>query len=206
MTPPSWEGWAEHYRSKCFTVLTPAYPGFQFEVEALRENTEADGLPRGRRARPLDLGSSRLGAGCRRRPGWGEQTRAANSSVADSRLTESVHRRREVSRWLRLARVGGPTVLLQLAGWRILGPDLRPARQDLGNPCARMSSTRIRRGRLLSARLRRHHVPARQPGDSPSRGAARGTRLGPCCQPPTGPRRGQSRPESAPSRSIRGGP
>jgi pimeloyl-ACP methyl ester carboxylesterase len=40
MTPRSWEGWAEHYRAKGLTVLTPAYPGFEVEVEALRENPD----------------------------------------------------------------------------------------------------------------------------------------------------------------------
>ncbi len=40
MTPRSWEGWAEYYRGKGFTVLTPGYPGFEIEVEALRENPD----------------------------------------------------------------------------------------------------------------------------------------------------------------------
>jgi pimeloyl-ACP methyl ester carboxylesterase len=35
VTPRSWENWAAHYESKGFTVLTPAYPGFEVEVEAL---------------------------------------------------------------------------------------------------------------------------------------------------------------------------
>lgn len=35
VTPRSWEQWAEHYRAKGYTVLTPAYPGFEVEVEAL---------------------------------------------------------------------------------------------------------------------------------------------------------------------------
>ena len=38
VTPRSWEHWKEHYEAKGFTVLTPAYPGFDVEVEALREN------------------------------------------------------------------------------------------------------------------------------------------------------------------------
>ena len=37
MTPRSWEHWAAYYRDKGFTVLTPGYPGFEIEVEALRE-------------------------------------------------------------------------------------------------------------------------------------------------------------------------
>ena len=40
MTPRSWEGWVEHYQAKGHRVLTPAYPGFDIEVEALRENPQ----------------------------------------------------------------------------------------------------------------------------------------------------------------------
>ncbi|HEY9313128.1 alpha/beta hydrolase [Williamsia sp.] len=40
MTPRSWEGWVTHYQSQGYTVLTPGYPGFEIEVEALRENPE----------------------------------------------------------------------------------------------------------------------------------------------------------------------
>jgi pimeloyl-ACP methyl ester carboxylesterase len=35
VTPRSWEEWIEHYQAKGFTVLAPAYPGFEVEVEAL---------------------------------------------------------------------------------------------------------------------------------------------------------------------------
>ena len=35
VTPRSWEDWKSHYEAKGFTVLTPAYPGFEVEVEAL---------------------------------------------------------------------------------------------------------------------------------------------------------------------------
>jgi pimeloyl-ACP methyl ester carboxylesterase len=35
VTPRSWEHWIEHYRKRGFTVLAPAYPGFEVEVEAL---------------------------------------------------------------------------------------------------------------------------------------------------------------------------
>lgn len=35
VTPRSWEQWIERYRSQGFTVLAPAYPGFEVEVEAL---------------------------------------------------------------------------------------------------------------------------------------------------------------------------
>lgn len=40
VTPRSWEGWRARYEAKGFTVLTPAYPGFEIEVEALRDNPE----------------------------------------------------------------------------------------------------------------------------------------------------------------------
>jgi pimeloyl-ACP methyl ester carboxylesterase len=35
VTPRSWEHWAAHFEKKGFRVLTPAYPGFEAEVEAL---------------------------------------------------------------------------------------------------------------------------------------------------------------------------
>ncbi len=35
VTPRSWENWITHYESKGFTVLAPAYPGFEIEVEAI---------------------------------------------------------------------------------------------------------------------------------------------------------------------------
>ncbi|MEV0709540.1 alpha/beta hydrolase [Nocardia aurea] len=38
MTPRSWEHWVEYYGAKGYTVVTPGYPGFEIEVEALREN------------------------------------------------------------------------------------------------------------------------------------------------------------------------
>ncbi|HEX5984997.1 MAG TPA: alpha/beta hydrolase [Nocardioides sp.] len=40
MTPRSWDGWAEYYRAKGHQVIVPAYPGFEVEVEALREKPE----------------------------------------------------------------------------------------------------------------------------------------------------------------------
>ncbi|MCB7135348.1 alpha/beta hydrolase [Cellulosimicrobium marinum] len=40
MTPRSWEGWVAHYEAKGMRVLTPGYPGFEIEVEALRENPQ----------------------------------------------------------------------------------------------------------------------------------------------------------------------
>jgi len=38
MTPRSWEHWVARYEERGFRVLTPAYPGFEVEVEALRED------------------------------------------------------------------------------------------------------------------------------------------------------------------------
>ncbi|SDJ78775.1 Lysophospholipase, alpha-beta hydrolase superfamily [Nocardioides sp. YR527] len=40
MTPRSWEGWVAHYEAKGLTVVAPAYPGFEIEVEALRQNPD----------------------------------------------------------------------------------------------------------------------------------------------------------------------
>lgn len=40
MTPRSWEHWVAHYRAKGLTVLAPAYPGFEVEVEALRADPD----------------------------------------------------------------------------------------------------------------------------------------------------------------------
>lgn len=40
MTPRSWEGWKAYYEAKGWRVITPAYPGFEIEVEALRENPD----------------------------------------------------------------------------------------------------------------------------------------------------------------------
>src|SRR3954464_13893629 len=38
MTPRSWEQWKERYERRGHHVVTPAYPGFEVEVEALRED------------------------------------------------------------------------------------------------------------------------------------------------------------------------
>ena len=40
MTPRSWENWIEYYTAKGLNVLAPGYPGFDIEVEALRENPQ----------------------------------------------------------------------------------------------------------------------------------------------------------------------
>lgn len=36
VTPRSWENWVKRYEERGYRVLTPAYPGFEIEVEALR--------------------------------------------------------------------------------------------------------------------------------------------------------------------------
>ena len=38
MTPRSWEGWVPYLEGKGYRVLTPGYPGFEVEVEALRDD------------------------------------------------------------------------------------------------------------------------------------------------------------------------
>lgn len=40
MTPRSWEHWVPYYEAKGYRVITPTYPGFEIEVEALREHPE----------------------------------------------------------------------------------------------------------------------------------------------------------------------
>jgi pimeloyl-ACP methyl ester carboxylesterase len=40
VTPRSWEHWVPYYEAKGYRVLTPAYPGFEIEVEALREHPD----------------------------------------------------------------------------------------------------------------------------------------------------------------------
>jgi pimeloyl-ACP methyl ester carboxylesterase len=40
VTPRSWEHWKDRYEAAGYQVLTPAYPGFEVEVEALRENPQ----------------------------------------------------------------------------------------------------------------------------------------------------------------------
>jgi pimeloyl-ACP methyl ester carboxylesterase len=39
VTPRSWEDWVRHYEARGYRVLTPAYPGFEVEVEALNADT-----------------------------------------------------------------------------------------------------------------------------------------------------------------------
>jgi pimeloyl-ACP methyl ester carboxylesterase len=38
VTPRSWENWKAHYEARGHTVIAPAYPGFEVEVEALNED------------------------------------------------------------------------------------------------------------------------------------------------------------------------
>ncbi|GAB3254701.1 alpha/beta hydrolase [Kineosporia babensis] len=40
VTPRSWEEWIPYYQAKGLNVIAPAYPGFDIEVEALRENPD----------------------------------------------------------------------------------------------------------------------------------------------------------------------
>ena len=40
VTPRSWEHWVTHYESKGYRVIAPGYPGFEVEVEALREKPQ----------------------------------------------------------------------------------------------------------------------------------------------------------------------
>lgn len=40
MTPRSWEAWVPYLAAKGHRVVTPAYPGFDIEVEALRESPD----------------------------------------------------------------------------------------------------------------------------------------------------------------------
>src|SRR5215216_4251612 len=40
MTARSWDHWVDRYRAKGYEVIVPTYPGFEIEVEALREQPE----------------------------------------------------------------------------------------------------------------------------------------------------------------------
>jgi len=39
LTPLSWEKWIDHYKSKGFNVLAPAWPGMEGDIEQVRHNT-----------------------------------------------------------------------------------------------------------------------------------------------------------------------
>ena len=45
MTARSWDRWVEYYRAKGHEVIVPTYPGFEIEVEALREKPEVIAEP-----------------------------------------------------------------------------------------------------------------------------------------------------------------
>ena len=76
MTPRSWEGWIERYRSRGYNVIAPAWPGMEGEVEALNADpspiaeldVEQDRRPlrghhpRARSAPPIIMGHSFGGA------------------------------------------------------------------------------------------------------------------------------------------------
>ncbi|MFC8527301.1 alpha/beta hydrolase [Nocardia sp. NPDC057227] len=40
VTPRSWENWIAYYEAKGYRVIAPGYPGFEIEVEALRQQPE----------------------------------------------------------------------------------------------------------------------------------------------------------------------
>jgi esterase/lipase len=44
MTPRSWENWVTHYEAKGYKVVAPAYPGFDIEVEVLRQRHAAEAV------------------------------------------------------------------------------------------------------------------------------------------------------------------
>jgi hypothetical protein len=45
VTPRSWEHWKAHYEQQGYRVLTPAYPGFEVEVEAPQRRPDPDREP-----------------------------------------------------------------------------------------------------------------------------------------------------------------
>ena len=79
MTPRSWEHWVEHYQAKGFTVLTPGYPGFDIEVEALRENPDDHRQPDRARDRRPPRARDRA-AGDTRRSSWATPSAAPSPS------------------------------------------------------------------------------------------------------------------------------
>ena len=75
MTPRSWEHWVDHYERLGYKVLTPAYPGLEVEVEALRADPSPiasvtvpatirhlEGIIGGLKDRPIIMGHSFGGA------------------------------------------------------------------------------------------------------------------------------------------------
>ena len=57
-----------HYEAKGFRVLTPAYPGFEVEVEALRENPDI--IAKADRAGPSTTSPRSSAPSTRRRSSW----------------------------------------------------------------------------------------------------------------------------------------
>ena len=86
VTPRSWEHWKEYYEAKGFTVLTPAYPGFDVEVEALR----ADPTPIEQLQVPeiIDMLENMIGKLIVRQSSWG--TRRVVCSPRSCSITASV--------------------------------------------------------------------------------------------------------------------
>ena len=77
VTPRSWEDWIAHYEGRGFTVLAPAYPGFEVEVEALN----ADPSPIEPRHRAADHRAPRVRRrrrSTRRRSSWGTRRAACS--------------------------------------------------------------------------------------------------------------------------------
>lgn len=78
MTPRSWQGWVAHYEQQGLTVLAPGYPGFEIEVEGLRENPQliADlTVPE-----TLDHLASVIERSTRRRSSWATRSGARSPS------------------------------------------------------------------------------------------------------------------------------
>ena len=65
MTPRSWEHWVERYQRRGYEVLTPAYPGLEGDVEALREDSSPiEALTHPRHARAARRRAAGCGAAC----------------------------------------------------------------------------------------------------------------------------------------------
>ena len=75
VTPRSWEEWVTHYEQRGFTVLAPAYPGLEVEVEALNADPSPiealtvpriiehlEGVVKGLASPPILMGHSAGGA------------------------------------------------------------------------------------------------------------------------------------------------
>ena len=141
VTPRSWEGWVDHYEKKGYTVLAPAYPGFEVEVEALN----ADPTPIETRDDPGDRRAPRADHR-RARPAADPHGALRGRSVRPDPPRPRLRRRRRGAQ-LRAdrGREGGAAVPAQV--------DL-PGAQEPGQPPP------CRRARLRAVALRVHqHVP-----------------------------------------------